>query len=244
MRPHHHPNIELTFCLKGELTYNIEGCGTVSLSEGSCIIMPANTIHVLQGGTDMPGFRMGMHICSTINPNRCRYRLFSNNDYANLYAKLTAMTSHPFRMSRRTLDTAKELASHIGEQRPNRLELGKIRVLSTLLLYRVIDTLADPPIAIGTTLMDEAINFIETHFADKFSIDTLVQKMGYGRTRLFAMFKNHTGLTPNVYSIRHRLRIAQSLLKQGKSIPEVAKAVGFSSTAYFRTVLKKYTGSN
>ena len=68
--------------------------------------------------------------------------------------------------------------------------------------------------------------------------------MGYGRTQLFHLFKQHTGLSPNEYLVRFRVKKAKEMLTQtSMSIVAVAKATGFSSVSYFNKVFLKYEGS-
>ena len=68
--------------------------------------------------------------------------------------------------------------------------------------------------------------------------------MGYGRTRLFTLFKRHTGLTPNEYLVRLRIRKAREMAERGNAdAAAVAKAVGFNDTSYFRSVYLRYTGT-
>ena len=61
---------------------------------------------------------------------------------------------------------------------------------------------------------------------------------------LFTLFKCHTGLTPNEYLVRLRIRKAKELVKQGTTdATTIAKAVGFNDPAYFKNVYLRYTGT-
>lgn len=242
MEPHRHSNIELIFCLKGELRYEVDGFGTVVVNEGTGVAIPARTTHVLQGGTDTPCVRLGLHIRSSMPAKSRRYGVFSANDFNDFHAKLKELSARTFRLNNKTLDTIKELSSLASIPSPNSVERGVIRTLCSLTLYRVVDILSHPLAATRPNEMDEAVQFIEDHFAEKFSLDALIRHMGYGRTQLFALFKQHTGLTPNEYLVRYRIRRATNLIAQGESDSAVAKSVGFSTTAYFRSVYRKYTG--
>ena len=93
--------------------------------------------------------------------------------------------------------------------------------------------------------MDSAVDFIARHYAEDLRLDDLVRCTGYGRTRLFALFKRHTGLSPNEYLVRLRIRKAQALAVRGNSnAAAVAKAVGFHDTSYFKKVYLRYTGTD
>lgn len=51
-----------------------------------------------------------------------------------------------------------------------------------------------------------------------------------------------TGLTPTEYLRQKRLRRAEEILLQGKSVSRTAYAAGFSSQSYFTTCFKKWAG--
>lgn len=55
-------------------------------------------------------------------------------------------------------------------------------------------------------------------------------------------FAELAGLTPQSYRNACRIRKACRLLDAGKSVTDVAFALGFCSTSYFTTVFKRETG--
>ena len=55
--------------------------------------------------------------------------------------------------------------------------------------------------------------------------------------------ERHTGLTPNEYLVRLRIRKAKELADRGQTdAAQVAKAVGFNDSSYFKRVYLRYTG--
>ena len=91
--------------------------------------------------------------------------------------------------------------------------------------------------------MDEAVRFLESHYAESIHVEDLVKHMGYSRARLFTLFKRHTGLTPNDFLIRFRINKAKEMLRNSTlTVAEVATATGFSGPEYFYTVFKRYVG--
>jgi len=62
-------------------------------------------------------------------------------------------------------------------------------------------------------------------------------------SRFKARFKAEVGIPPADYALRQRIDRARQLLWAGNvSVTEVAMRLGFSSTQYFATVFKRYTG--
>jgi AraC-like DNA-binding protein len=242
IKPHSHPYIELIFCLKGRLSYRIEGYGQVSICECSGIVIPANTIHVLNDETDSPCQRIGLHIRQKISPTG-RYAIFSAKDIASFRATLLKMAAKPFRIDKKLQLAVNDLSQLINTDHLSPARLGLLRALCCTILCRTADTLSKPLVPTKPKMMHEAVKFLETHASEKIRLEDLVHRMGYSRSQLFYLFKLHTGLSPNEYLVRYRIHMAQKLMHENKlSVADIAKACGFSTTAYFRSVFLKYTG--
>jgi len=247
--PHSHPHIELIFCLKGTLSYEMSGSRMVTVNDGAGVIIPANTVHMLKGGMDAPCERLGLHIEKSLSHRR-RYAVFTPTDFAAFHATIKAKALQPFRLDARLQSAVKELVSLIRRPSLSSAERGFLRALCCTILYYVSDTLSRPLAAPKPQMMDEAVKFIETNYSKQMGSDDLIRYMGYGRTQFFHLFKLHTGLTPNEYLVRFRIKKAKALIdaKRRSSSPatirEIAKAVGFSSASYFKTVFRRYTGQS
>ena len=242
MDAHQHPHIELLFCLKGNLVYEIDGYGAIAVSEGSGLVIPAHTHHILKDGTDAPCERLGLHVANTISPNR-QFGVFTPADFRELHSMLMAKAAFPFRLDTKLLTSVKELAGLTYNGPKNTICNGFLRALCCTILYRTAETLSKPIIPSSPQMMDEAIHFLEDNYAKKIGIDDLAQRMGYGRTRLFHLFKQHTGLTPNEYLVRYRIKRAKELVSNSSMpLSKIARSTGFSSESYFRSVFLKYTG--
>lgn len=243
-KPHKHPHMELIFCLRGELAYQIDGRGSVTVCEGSGIVIPRQTIHVLGGGTDLPCERIGLHI-NMMSNKHSKHSIFSTTDIKSFCQTLSDMAGIPFRLDTNLLASIRELSGYLKRPDPlSSAERGFVRSLCCGILFRSVDILRKPLIAPRMQMMDSAVEFLNNHYGEDFHIDNLIRFMGYGRTRLFTLFKRHTGLTPNEYLVRLRIRKARELVKQGTTdAVTVAKAVGFNDPAYFKNVYLRYTGT-
>jgi AraC-like DNA-binding protein len=90
-----------------------------------------------------------------------------------------------------------------------------------------------------------AMEHLHKHYLEPVSIEELTRFLGYSRTRTYELFKSQTGLTPKDYLQRLRVQKAEELLsKTNRPITEIAHAVGFSSSQYFSTVFRRYTGQS
>lgn len=243
-RPHAHMHAEVIFCLKGELFYRIADVGEVSLAAGMGIVIPAHTRHALQGNVDAPGKRLGFHLLTQMMSGR-RFAIFTPSDYADFRNTLLANACRPFKMPSPQIVAVKRLSDFLapGSAVPSSAEMGLVRLLCCSILYDTVNALSGPPIPVRPQLMEDAVKFLEDHYAEHIRIADLVRHIGYGRARLFELFKRHTGLSPNDYLLRFRIRKAQDLLVQtGLSVREIARRIGIPDSGYFSIVFRRQTG--
>lgn len=66
-----------------------------------------------------------------------------------------------------------------------------------------------------------------------FLIDDMAQHIGISPYHMIRKFKNTCGLTPHQFQIQCRIRKAQKLLEEGKSVTEAAYATGFCDQSHF-----------
>ena len=244
-KPHRHPHMEVIFCLRGELSYKIDGHGAVTVCEGSGIVIPRQTTHVLGGGTDAPCERIGLHIDAKSNKHP-KYSVYNTLDIKSFCQTLSEMAGIPFRLDTNLQASIRGLAEFLKRTESlSSAEQGFVRSICCSILFRVVNILRNPLVAPRTQMMESAVEFINLHYAETFNIDDLIRFMGYGRTRLFTLFKSHTGLTPNEYLVRLRIRKAKELVEQGITDAKVvARSVGFNNPAYFKNVYLRYTGAS
>lgn len=87
------------------------------------------------------------------------------------------------------------------------------------------------------------LNYIQTCYSQKISINDLSEKYGLSATYLNAKFKQETNYTFNDFLNRYRVLQAVELLQQdAMKVYEIAEAVGFQDYKYFIQVFKKYAG--
>ena len=86
--------------------------------------------------------------------------------------------------------------------------------------------------------------FIQRNLFQKISLSDLCRETGCSRTRLFALFKEHTAFSPGEYIANERHKYAMELLTSSPSLPvkQVASYCGYRSQLYFAKDFKKHTG--
>jgi AraC-like DNA-binding protein len=90
-----------------------------------------------------------------------------------------------------------------------------------------------------------AIQYLDRRLAECFSVEEAAQHVGLSPRRFRERFRRETGFSPLEYLERRRVEAARKLLASGgRSVTEVAFALGFSSSAYFAAVFKRFTGQS
>ena len=79
---------------------------------------------------------------------------------------------------------------------------------------------------------------------NEFNIDLLAQESGMGRSKLYAVVKEITGITPNTYILNYKMNKAANWLKTqpNLTVSEVAYKLGFNAARYFSLCFKDHYG--
>ena len=93
-------------------------------------------------------------------------------------------------------------------------------------------------------LLDRVMNTINKHISDSdLNVEMIAEEVGISRVHLHRKMKELTGQTPHDFIRNIRLKRAANLLvNQGMNVTEVMYACGFSNTASFSTLFKKFYG--
>ena len=95
----------------------------------------------------------------------------------------------------------------------------------------------------GEKSIVNVISYIETHYAEKLSIDKLAKIAYMSKSYFSHSFKEIIGETPVEYINRLRISAAVKLVSMDNfSTHELAERLGFSSNSYFCYTFKKITG--
>jgi AraC-like DNA-binding protein len=84
--------------------------------------------------------------------------------------------------------------------------------------------------------------YIETHYAENFSIDDLAQSTFLSPFHLIRVFKEEMGLPPHAFLRQVRVKRAKALLAGGESIAQVAQATGFTDQGHLNRWFKRLYG--
>lgn len=91
--------------------------------------------------------------------------------------------------------------------------------------------------------VDFALRYIEKNYMHPLNLEQLAQEAGYSASYFESVFLKETGTTLKKYVNKYRVEKAKELLERtDEPIADMAFRMGRSSSNYFCTVFKKYTG--
>ena len=78
---------------------------------------------------------------------------------------------------------------------------------------------------------------------DSFTIPDLAQMIGLSESRFKNRFRDEVGIPPGDYVLRSKINAACKALHNPEAIvTQLAHSLGFSSSQYFATVFRRFTG--
>ena len=95
----------------------------------------------------------------------------------------------------------------------------------------------------GELLARAAMDYIKTHYREKFSLQEIAGSLFVNGSYLLRVFRKYTGFTLLAYHNHLRCEQARELLAgTDESVSDISEAIGFVSPAHFSQVFKKEEG--
>jgi AraC family transcriptional regulator len=93
-----------------------------------------------------------------------------------------------------------------------------------------------------TYLRDRALDFIESHLGQSFTLDHIADALGMSVFYFCRQFKQSMGITPHQYVTQRRIERAKELLLHSKlPITDISLQVGFATPSAFSQVFRRLT---
>lgn len=236
---HRHAMPELQYVLSGALTYEFRKSPPITIPGGCFFIVPTGVEHRAADDAGAPSVRLGLQFNP---PSAAAARTpFSVKELSAVFSRFAAKAAQPRRQTADGARAARALFK-IVETGATAANPARTRHLVNAILVET-DAALDQPDRAANAPVGEMKRWIEEHCAEPLRIDDIVKMSGYSRTRLFSLFASAAGMSPNDWLVRCRIEKAKRMLVAGKtSITDVAMSCGFSSSAYFASTFRKYTG--
>lgn len=149
---------------------------------------------------------------------------------------------------------AKEDVPNLAEQLEEayRLSLGNtaehLRALSVFYgcLAAILPLLRHANLPANDRRLSPAIDYIRTHLSEDTPAPYLARLCSMSEPNLYLLFRKQMRETPVEYKNRLRIERAMQLLQAHRDMPieEIAEAVGYETSAYFRRRFKDFTGES
>jgi AraC-like DNA-binding protein len=237
---HHHTDaMEICFLVKGCQTYSVNQCH-YTLRGGDVFITYPNEQHSTGGFPEEKGelYWMVLHL-----PRRPASLLgMPARDSLALREALSGLPSRHFRGSwkmKDQLDMIKTLYHEPAGGWNCFLIINQVRLFLAELVHSAqTDVTKKTPNPLQVVLI-----YINNHLGEPMPLNRLAAMAGLSLPRFKARFKDELGMPPAEYVLRRRIDHAIKLLEQRThSVTSIAYRLGFSSSQYFATVFKRYTG--
>ncbi|WP_140630559.1 AraC family transcriptional regulator [Methylibium rhizosphaerae] len=252
-----------SFCalLQGSCRLSIDGQGTLTLTEGDFILLPATpgfTMTSLEPGTpalvdaraaaaDVSGTEI-RHGTRGVRPDVRMlggYFQFGSPDAAMLVALLPAVLH--VRGSERLPQLVRLVREESLERRPGR-ELVLTRLVEILLIEALRTAPGEQaPAGLLRAMADKrlaaAFRLMHGDPARAWTVEQLARKSALSRSAFFDRFTRAVGMPPMEYLLSWRMALAKRLLRrEGLAIGQVAERVGYGSASTFSTAFSRHVG--
>jgi len=221
---------ELIFVESGSLSIR-EGNDYYTVGAGQCLILAPGKIH--EGTDNFPADLKFFWIHFTLLPSAL----------PALLPGASTITLANYIRVKDSNSVASLFRLFLSEQTAN----APVELLNTIFLLILKKLAASLPFDKHTenesVLVQQAAAYIRTHYHLKISTSSVAAKLKCNPDYLGRLFRQYRGLTVTDEINQQRVKTAESLLVTSLfSLPDIATRCGFTDTAYFREIFKKYKG--
>ena len=231
VRSHSHPFCHMLYAVKGEAQF-LCGNEKFSLREGQTVLVPRDVKHAYHNTTDaifeylelkfVPAHNFEEALSLT-SPLLCKKKLAGDlfcqivNDY--------------------------EDAGHASEEAAAAYLNALLYILTEDERKQHSSSSRYIDITGFSALSVRIINYLEEHFAENFSLDSLAEDLDYNKTYLCKAFRDDTGSTIlDTLNLIRIKRAAELLTYSDLGLSRVAEDCGFATVSHFTRVFRKYVG--
>lgn len=243
---HWHPEIELTWIMSGQIEYLVNDKKYL-LKEGDGLFCNSNSLHsgYMKDGQDCK------YLSLTFHP-RFIYG-YENSLLQTKYVDfITSNESwHSLGLESET-DWHRDIIGqirkiyHMSQTPPPDYELRVHLILAEIWqkLYSYYNSLpaSEHHPQKHLTRLKDILSFIQEHYAQELSLDEIAEHVNICKSECCRFFKKYMKMTIFDYILFLRVQNSLPLLREGESITKIASMTGFSTSAYYGQIFKRYMG--
>ncbi|MCL6294293.1 AraC family transcriptional regulator [Jejuia spongiicola] len=234
----HKDIIEICYCLKGQQFYNIEQ-NELKLNGNDILIVSPNTIHSTGVYPEDKGELFWIQISLNNDLGKLCNLPFLQSNY--ILKALTKKSNAVFKGA----FSLKNILNALFTQLEKPQSILSVITINHLIIQLLLETLSltEKPQEVKPTIRLNIINeYIEKNLSRSIYVDELAGAIKISVSYFKTWFKENTGITPNEYINRLKIKQAKVDLLNEKTITQVAFNLGYNSSQYFATSFKKFTG--
>lgn len=119
------------------------------------------------------------------------------------------------------------------------------RLIITLLREGKIAESADIKLHIQDEIIKEILDYLDLHYAENPSIETLANLVGLSASHFMKRFHKSVGASYKTYLHCYKIRLAQNILiNTNHSISQISEELGFCNPSYFCNIFNKISGNS
>ncbi|CUX16394.1 helix-turn-helix domain-containing protein [Clostridium sp. C105KSO13] len=167
-----------------------------------------------------------------------------NREYSFLlYQQLVKLKDHHLNMGATHISTLRSAFNFFSDLTPESTMIGIQFLTCFILNLQFMTPIQESQISQVEDSIKRAIDYLTANIHRNIQLSDLAEISGYSLSRFKYKFKESIGITPAEYVTLQKLEVAKTqLLESPVSITELAYSLGFSSSNYFSSVFKKFTG--
>lgn len=235
----HPAGLEICFLARGQQTYRVNN-EIYRLRGGDQYLVFPGEPHDSAG---MPEEKSVLYwIFLKLKPARRPLLFLDPKSSYSLRRALLALPSRHFAAEPGTRDLLEEIFAAL-EHRGSRLKRIGTAALVLRYLFSTLRASRRNRRAAPSPRMQRCLAYIAANPTELPSVPQLARLVRLSPSRFKVRFREEVGLPPREHVLRQKLAVAQTWLRRpGATVTGVAYGLGFSSSQYFATVFRRFTG--
>jgi len=239
---HKHPGgMEICYLIKGRQTYCVGG-RDYRLRGGDIFLTFPDEVH---GTGRMPEEKGALYWLQLRLPKKGESFLgLPGSESRALADALLGLRCRHFPGSR-AMQEHLDAFTRLHHEATGRLKTCAMANKLVAFLLEVLACAKSPPQRTPARSIFHILEHIKNHLGEPLGVPELAMQAGLSEARFKVRFKEETGVPPGEYVLRARIEEAgRRLRKSDTDITRIAFDLGFSSSQYFATVFKRFTGQS
>jgi AraC-like DNA-binding protein len=237
--PHIHADtMEISLLVRGQQTYRVYD-DKYTVESGEVFITYPEERHDTCGEPEEKGecYWLQLHLLEPDN-----FLGLSTRSAVALQSSLNALPMRHFRISPAAQSDLEQCFIFLQQTRTPQVQLFIEHHLRNYVMH-VLRAASAAPVLATSAGIQKCIDYIQQSGQADIALEELAALVGLSLPQFKCRFRREAGLPPAEFMIRHKVQQACQLLEQKRMpVTDLAFLLGFSSSQYFSTVFKRYTG--